>query len=122
MRSGDAMPHDNYQRLLKLALSIQDQNNRVSMPRAACKTYNQDAMPELTETSNLLEETCDIDSPALVILGIMMSSRGNSRKLRGNGNKILSFDKDCMIPKEYHAALTPDSKDFWNSRILRIRL
>ena len=40
--------------------------------------------------------------------------RGNNNKFNVNGNKHSFFDKNHMIPKEDYAALSPETKDFWN--------
>ena len=45
----------------------------------------------------------------------MMNRRGNANKFNGNGNNHAFFDKYHMIPKEVHAALSPETKECWNS-------
>ena len=68
---------------------------------------------DLTETSNSSEETCDIDSPILVLVASITSGRGNTNELDRNSNKYAFYDKDRAIPKEDHTTLTLETKDFW---------
>ena len=63
------------------------------------KDYNNDGIQELTETSNSSEETHDIDSPAPIILGNMMSSKGNKNRLNANSNENKTSDEHYTTPK-----------------------
>ena len=116
-RSGDTLSYKRYQQLLKSATQHDDQSNRCNLPRASRKVFKYDLslVSDLTETINSLEEICDADSSSPALMVSMMSKRGNNNKMNGNGNKNTSFDKDYVIPKEYCASLTPETKDFQTS-------
>ena len=70
---------------------------------------------DLTGTINPLDEICDADSSAPVLIVNMMSRSGNNNKLNGNVHENTSFDKDHVIPKEDCTSLTPETKEFYNS-------
>ena len=113
--SGDTLYYDNYQELLKPAPQHHDQKTRANLLRATHKACTHDVESELTEVSNLLEETCYIDFLSPDNLARIMRRRGNSRKCNGNSNKNVPFDKHHMIPKKSCAPQNPESKEFWNS-------
>ena len=115
--SGDIFFYDYYKQLLKLSAQNHDQSNRANLYRVARETCERDlnSISDLTEMSNSLQETCDINSPNPVLMANIMNRRGSNNKFNGNGNKHAFFDKDNVILKEYYVALTPETKEFWNS-------
>ena len=98
--SGDTLPYDYYQQLLKLAAQNHDQSNRYNLSRCTRNLHDHDLISGLTETSNSSEESFDIDSPDPVLMANTMSRRGNNNNFNANGSKHSSFDKDHVIPKE----------------------
>ena len=74
-------------------------------------------MLDLAKAPKSSDETCDVDSPTLVLMTSMMSIRGNNNEFNGNGsqNPFFYYKKDHVIPKDDCTALNPEIKEFWKS-------
>ena len=104
-----------HQHFLKSSTQNCDQKNRSNLPSSERKVYLHDIISELNETSNFSEATYDVDSPASVMMAIMMSRKGNVNKHYDDSNANLTSNADHIITSESCAKLSPEEQDILHS-------
>ena len=119
--SGDTLSYGYCQQLLKPADQNHDQLTQANPYRSSRKVHEHelDLISDLNEASNSSKEICDIDSTIPVLIANTISKRGDGNKLNDKGDEYSYFDEYRMIPKENFTALTPETKQFWDSIPIR---